>query len=94
VEKLTHADLHAQDFYNPRYRIEEHAHQGHFDFFTRSELMGRNKPVTWEDDIMKGEIIECGIESIRDYESTADVLDAVTQHRDVVVQTVVEDMPE
>jgi predicted DNA-binding protein len=39
--------------------------------------VGRNKPVTWEDDIMKGEIIECGIESVHDYESTADVLNAV-----------------
>jgi predicted DNA-binding protein len=41
---------------------------------------------------MKGEVIEVGIESVLDYESAADVLDTVAQHREVGVYTIVEDI--
>ena len=54
--------------------------------------MGRNQPIAGKDDVVKGEIIECGIHPVFDYESAAYVLDAVTQHREVRVYTTVEDM--
>jgi len=83
VRRLTNAGVHAQGFYKPRHLIQELAHQRHADLFIRSEFVGINQPVAWKDDIVKGEIIESWIESVLDYESAADVLDAVAQHRKV-----------
>lgn len=78
-----HAGLRAQCFDQPRHRIQEAIHQNQPSFFLRIKFVGRQQPTAWKEGVVEGEIIKCWVHSVLDYESAADIFDAVAQHREV-----------